>query len=76
MNGAADHKPLMAATVCHFIWGLSFLTSRIALDHAPVLILLSHRFLLAFAAMSLLLPTRLGDCRCAGNPSGPCCCWA
>ncbi len=71
MNGAPDHKPLMAATVCHFIWGLSFLTSRIALDHAPVLILLSHRFLLAFAAMSLLLPTPLGDCRLRGKSLRP-----
>ena len=41
-------KIFLAATVCHVFWGFSFLASRRALDAAPVLVLLSHRFLLAF----------------------------
>ena len=71
MNSAPDHKPLLAATVCHFLWGLSFLASRIALDTASVTVLLSHRFLLAFLMMSLLLPTRLADCHLRGKALWP-----
>ena len=71
MNSAPDHKPLLAAAVCHFLWGLSFLASRIALDTASVTVLLSHRFLLAFLMMSLLLPTRLADCHLRGKALWP-----
>ena len=71
MNLANDQKPILAATVCHFLWGLSFLASRIALNTAPVIVLLSHRFLLAFLVMSLLLPTRLADCRLRGKNLRP-----
>ena len=71
LTESCDHKPILAATVCHFLWGLSFLASRIGLDTAPVLVLLSHRFLLAFLAMSLLLPTRLADFDLRGKPLWP-----
>lgn len=71
MNRERDHKPLLAATVCHFLWGLSFLASRVALNTAPVIVLLSHRFLLAFLVMSLLLPTRLADFRLRGKKLWP-----
>jgi len=71
MNRAHDQKPILAATACHFLWGLSFLASRIALDTAPVIVLLSHRFLLAFLVMSLLLPTRLADCHLRGKSLRP-----
>ena len=54
MNRASEHKAIAAATVGHFFWGLSFLASRTALNTAPVILLLSHRFLLAFALMSML----------------------
>ncbi len=67
MDRTIDQKPLLAATVCHFLWGLSFLASRIGLDNAPVIILLSHRFLLSFIVMSLLLPTRLADLHLRGK---------
>ena len=71
MDRASEHKALAAAFVSHFLWGLSFLASRTALNTAPVLLLLSHRFLLAFALMSLLLPTRLGDCHLKGKAIWP-----
>ncbi len=51
-------KALIAAVVSHVFWGFSFMASRTALDHAPVFQLVSHRFLLAFLAMNLLLLTR------------------
>ena len=71
MTGTAENKAMVAATIGHFFWGLSFLSSRITLDIAPVIVLLSHRFLLAFAAMSLLLPTPLGDCHLRGKSLRP-----
>ena len=51
-----NQRAIFAAILCHFFWGVSFLASRTALNNAPVTILLSHRFLLAFLVMSLLLP--------------------
>ena len=60
-------KIFLAATVCHVFWGFSFLASRKALDTAPVLVLLSHRFLLAFLGMNLLLFTPLGSLRLRGK---------
>ena len=71
MDRGTDNKPLLAATVCHFLWGLSFLASRIGLNTAPVIVLLSHRFLLAFLVMSLFLPTRLADCHLRGKSLWP-----
>ena len=58
---------LLAATVCHVFWGFSFMASREALDTAPVLVLLSHRFLLAFGCMNLLLLTPLGSLQLRGK---------
>ncbi len=46
-------KVLLATTIGHAIWGFSFMAGRLALNIAPVLVLLSHRFLLAFFLMSL-----------------------
>ncbi len=71
MNGSSDHKPILAAIICHFFWGMSFLASRMALDAAPVIVLLSHRFLLAFFVMSLLVPTRFANYRLRGKPFLP-----
>ena len=45
----------------------SFLASRVALNAAPVLVLLSHRFLLAFLGMNLLLLTPLGALKLRGK---------
>lgn len=47
----------MAATICHVLWGFSFMASSRALSEANVFLLLSHRFLIAFAAMSLIALT-------------------
>ncbi len=65
------NKAIAAAIVGHSFWGLSFMASRVALDTAPVILLLSHRFLLAFLLMSLLLLTPLGTCRLRGKPLLP-----
>ena len=45
---------MLAAIVSHTLWGLSFMASRTALNTAPVFVLLSHRFLIAFVLMTLL----------------------
>ena len=50
-------KALLATIVCHVIWGFSFMASRTGLNYVPVFQLLSHRFLLAFLSMNLLLLT-------------------
>ena len=50
-------KALLATIVGHVFWGFSFMASRTALDRVPVFQLLSHRFLLAFLAMNLVLLT-------------------
>ena len=71
MNRELDRKAIAAAAVCHFLWGLSFFASRIALNSAPVIVLLSHRFLLAFLLMSLLLPTRFADFHLRGKSLWP-----
>ena len=64
-------KAIAAAVVGHSFWGLSFMASRVALDTAPVILLLSHRFLLAFLVMSMLFPTPLGDCHLRGKRLQP-----
>ncbi len=51
-------KTYLATIACHTLWGFSFMASRVALDAAHVFLLLSHRFLLAFLVMNLLLLTR------------------
>ena len=50
-------KAYLATVICHVLWGFSFMASRTALNHVPVFLLLSHRFLLAFLVMNLLLLT-------------------
>lgn len=64
-------KAIAAAIVGHSFWGLSFMASRIGLNTAPVILLLSHRFLIAFVLMSLLRFTPLWDCRLRGKPLLP-----
>ena len=48
-------KATLAAIVCNVIFGLSFLFSKVALDYAEPSVMLSVRFLTAFAVMSLIL---------------------
>ena len=62
-----DQKALLGAFFCNFFWGLSFLASRVALDSAPVTVLLSHRFLLAFLLMSVLFLSGHADCHLRGK---------
>ena len=47
------------------------MASKVGLATAPVILLLSHRFLLAFLVMSLLRLTRLGTCCLRGKPLLP-----
>ena len=67
MKNESNFKIFLAATFCHVFWGFSFLASRVALDTVPVFTLLSHRFLLAFLVMNLLLFTPLGDLHLKGK---------
>ncbi len=50
-------RALLATVLCHTVWGFSFMFSRVALNTVPVFLLLSHRFLLAFLGMNLILLT-------------------
>ncbi len=73
MNKASvtTKKAIAAAIIGHSFWGLSFMASKLALNTGTVIFLLSHRFLLAFLMMSLLLFTPLGDCHLRGKPLRP-----
>ena len=64
-------KAIAAAIIGHSFWGLSFMASRIGLDTAPVVVLLSHRFLFAFLLMTLLCFTPLGGVHLRGKPLLP-----
>ena len=48
-------RAMMATIVCHALWGLSFMASRKALSAAHMLLLLSHRFLISFVVMNLVM---------------------
>lgn len=57
MNNQAknsESKILFAAIMCHVFWGFSFMASKVALGIANMLVLLSHRFLVAFIVMTLI----------------------
>lgn len=64
-------KAIAAAIIGNSLWGLSFMASRVALDTTSVTILLSHRFLLAFIVMSIILLTPFGSVRLRGKPLLP-----
>ena len=70
-TSATIKRAIIAAIIGHSFWGLSFMASRVALNTAPVILLLSHRFLIAFVLMSVLLLTPLGACRFRGKPLLP-----
>ncbi len=55
----SEAKVLLAAIVGHTFWGFSFMASRVALDVANMFVLLSHRFILAFFVMSLMIVFKL-----------------
>jgi len=71
MNRRNEYKVILAAVVCHVFWGFSFMASRTALNTAHIFLLLSHRFVLALAVMSLLLLTPLARLHLKGKPLLP-----
>ena len=71
MTKRNEIKILLAAIVCRVLWGFSFMASRTALNTGSVFLLLSHRFALALAVMSLLLLTPLADLHLKGKPLLP-----
>ena len=71
MKQTSVRKAIAAAIIGHSLWGFSFMASRVALDIAPVIVLLSHRFLLAFLVMSAMLLTPLGAFNIRGKPILP-----
>ena len=64
-------KAIIAALIGNSFWGFSFMASKVGLSTAPVILLLSHRFLLAFLVMSLMRLTPLGTCHFRGKPLQP-----
>ena len=62
-----NKKAIAAAIIGHSLWGVSFLASRVALYTTPVILLLSHRFLIAFMIMSVILFTPFGGFRPRGK---------
>ena len=58
-NTPSEAKVLLAAIIGHTFWGFSFMASRVALDVANMFVLLSHRFILAFFVMSLMILFRI-----------------
>lgn len=63
-------KATLAAIVCNIIFGLSFLFSKVALDYAEPSVMLSVRFLTAFAVMSLILLSRKQKVSFKNKPVG------
>ena len=60
MDKKTQIKAILAAIACHVAWGFSFLASRKGLDAAPVFVLLSHWFDMAFLTMNLLVLLGVG----------------
>ena len=48
-------RTFLAAIAGHILWGFSFLASKRGQQSAPIFVLLSHRFVLAFAVMTALV---------------------
>ena len=63
-------KALLAALVSNTAFGLSFLFVKVALDRAVPTVLLTIRFILAFAILSLLLLTGKQKASFRGKPTG------
>lgn len=61
------------AAFTYFIWGFTFLASRIAQDYGTPFVLLFWRFALAFALLNLLRLTGRFPVRLRAGGSGPCC---
>ena len=66
-DSKTEIRTILAAVVGHTFWGFSFLASRTALNTAHMYLLLSHRFLLAFSVMNLLLLARVAKLSLRGK---------
>lgn len=60
-------KVLLAAIISHVFWGFSFMASSTALEKAHVFVLLSHRFLIAFILMTVVMLIRRIKLNIKGN---------
>ncbi len=60
----------LLALLAYFLWGFSFLFSRLGMDEAPPFVMLAHRFTLAAAAMALLALTGVVKVRLRGKRVG------
>lgn len=60
-------KAVAAAITGYCFYGMSFMFSRIALNTVPVIVLLSHRFLLAYLIMTVLRFTPLVETHLTGK---------
>ena len=67
MNRKTKIYTFLAAIVGHVFWGFSFIASHRAQESAHIFILLSHRFLVAFAVMSMLVLAGLAKLRLRGK---------
>ncbi len=65
-----ERRAMLATTVSHIFWGFSFMASRTALDTASMYLLLSHRFLLAFLIMNVLILLGKGTISLKGKRIG------
>ncbi len=54
-----SYLPEIAAGLTSVIFGMSFMFSKLALEKYPPIVLISHRFLLAFVVMSILILFKL-----------------
>lgn len=62
---------ITCAIVCEFIYGMSYIFTKQATDHASALSLLGWRFLLAFLVMSLLVAVGMLKINLAGKSLKP-----
>ena len=70
-ENVTKRKAVIAAIVCYFFWGMSFMASRTALSITSVFTVLSHRFVSAFIIMTVLCFTPLGNVKLKGKPLLP-----
>lgn len=65
-----ETQATLLALLAYFLWGFSFLFSRLGMDEAPPFVMLAHRFTLAAAAMGALVLTGVVKLRLRGKRVG------
>lgn len=63
-------KAIIASIAAECVWGLSFMCTKVALEHTAPHMLLSIRFLISFLVMSLLVLAGKGKVELKGKPVG------